>query len=273
MPAEPVPLIGSVSVLSVRNASAEPIGDLVEHDEEVGSRCPSTGRWNASMTSGYGFDGPGPSNNRSACCTPPIVLACLTALIGHPVTPERCAECLYAARATQNYAESAAKRSELAGAASGREAGIPPNSERDPELRREPGEARQTMPAPAEAAQRVVHARLFRRDQAARELRGGARDAGDVVVGKVDAVALGSALHRCRDCKRSRGRVVQQMRATQRVLDAKHRACGGDLVGDQALRVGEIAGDQTNLVDLQPRQRVSEINEVHLMYLGSRTAQ
>ena len=33
-----------------------------------GSRWPSTGRWNASITSGYGFDGPGPSSRRSSGC-------------------------------------------------------------------------------------------------------------------------------------------------------------------------------------------------------------
>ena len=67
MPAEPVPLIGSVSVLSVRNAarSRSPISSSTTR--KSGSRWPSTGRWNASITSGYGFDGPGPSNSRSGC--------------------------------------------------------------------------------------------------------------------------------------------------------------------------------------------------------------
>ena len=40
MPAEPVPLIGSVTALSVRKTSAQPVGDLVEHDEEVGVEVP-----------------------------------------------------------------------------------------------------------------------------------------------------------------------------------------------------------------------------------------
>ena len=66
MPAEPVPLIGSVSVFSVRNAarSRSPISSSTAR--KSGSRWPSTGRWNASITSGYGFDGPGPSSKRSA---------------------------------------------------------------------------------------------------------------------------------------------------------------------------------------------------------------
>ena len=40
MPAEPVPLIGSVSAFSVRKTSAQAVGDLVEHDEEVGIEMP-----------------------------------------------------------------------------------------------------------------------------------------------------------------------------------------------------------------------------------------
>ena len=70
MPAEPVPLIGSVSVFAVRNTarSRSPISSSTTR--KSGSRCPSTGRWNASITSGYGFDGPGPSNSRSGCIMP-----------------------------------------------------------------------------------------------------------------------------------------------------------------------------------------------------------
>ena len=48
---------------------SEPIGDLVEHDEEVGIEVPEDGRWSASITSGYGFDGPGPSRRRSVSGT------------------------------------------------------------------------------------------------------------------------------------------------------------------------------------------------------------
>ena len=36
MPAEPVPLIGSVSVVRGAERGAQPVADLVEHDEEVG---------------------------------------------------------------------------------------------------------------------------------------------------------------------------------------------------------------------------------------------
>ena len=36
MPAEPVPLIGSVNAFSVRNTARRRSRDLVEHDEEVG---------------------------------------------------------------------------------------------------------------------------------------------------------------------------------------------------------------------------------------------
>ena len=66
MPAEPVPLMGNVSVFSVRNTarSRSPISSSTAR--KSGSRCPSTGRWNASITSGNGFDGPGPSSSRSA---------------------------------------------------------------------------------------------------------------------------------------------------------------------------------------------------------------
>ena len=43
MPAEPVPLIGSVSALLGAEHGAQPVGDLVEHDEEVGVEVPEHG--------------------------------------------------------------------------------------------------------------------------------------------------------------------------------------------------------------------------------------
>ena len=65
MPADPVPLIGSVSAFSVRKTRRSRSAISSSTSRNSGSRCPSTGRWNASITSGYGFDGPGPSSSRS----------------------------------------------------------------------------------------------------------------------------------------------------------------------------------------------------------------
>ena len=43
MPADPVPLIGSVSVFVGAEHGAQPVADLVEHDEEVGIEVPEHG--------------------------------------------------------------------------------------------------------------------------------------------------------------------------------------------------------------------------------------
>ena len=71
IPAEPVPLIGNVSALAVWNAARSRSAISSSTTRKSGSRWPSTGRWNASITSGYGFDGPGPSSSRSGCISRP----------------------------------------------------------------------------------------------------------------------------------------------------------------------------------------------------------
>ena len=60
IPAEPVPLIGSVSAFAVWNTARSRSAISSSTTRKSGSRWPRTGRWNASITSGYGFDGPGP---------------------------------------------------------------------------------------------------------------------------------------------------------------------------------------------------------------------
>ena len=60
MPAEPVPLIGSVSWLSVRNTVRRRAIVSSSSAMNSGSMCPSSGRASAATASGYGFDGPGP---------------------------------------------------------------------------------------------------------------------------------------------------------------------------------------------------------------------
>ena len=52
IPAEPVPLIGSVSSLSVRNTARRRSHVSSSSARKSGSRCPSSGRANASATSG-----------------------------------------------------------------------------------------------------------------------------------------------------------------------------------------------------------------------------
>ena len=68
MPAEPVPLIGSVSAVvgaEHRDAAARAVSSRMAR--KSGSRWPSSGRANASTTSGYGLLGPGPISRRSPC--------------------------------------------------------------------------------------------------------------------------------------------------------------------------------------------------------------
>ena len=65
MPAEPVPLIGNVSAFSVRKTVRRRAMISSRIARNSGSRCPSIGRASAATTSGYGFDGPGPSSRRS----------------------------------------------------------------------------------------------------------------------------------------------------------------------------------------------------------------
>ena len=71
IPAEPVPLIGNVSALAVWNAARSRSAISSSTTRKSGSRWPRTGRWNASITSGYGFDGPGPRSRRSGCISRP----------------------------------------------------------------------------------------------------------------------------------------------------------------------------------------------------------
>ena len=65
IPAEPVPLIGRVNAFSVRNTVRSRSMVSSSTWMNSGSMCPSIGRESAATASGYGFDGPGPSSNRS----------------------------------------------------------------------------------------------------------------------------------------------------------------------------------------------------------------
>src|SRR5439155_8071066 len=65
MPAEPVPEIGNVSGLLVRNTWRRRSHVSSSSATNSGSRCPSIGRIRASCTSGYGLQGPGPMRMRS----------------------------------------------------------------------------------------------------------------------------------------------------------------------------------------------------------------
>src|SRR5437879_6094344 len=65
IPADPVPLIGSVSALVVRKTARRRSQVSSSTDKNSGSRWPSIGRVIASTTSGYGLHGPGPINTRS----------------------------------------------------------------------------------------------------------------------------------------------------------------------------------------------------------------
>ena len=70
IPAEPVPLTGKVSSLVVPNTVRRRaiVSSMIPMNS--GSMCPSSGRPNAATASGYGFDGPGPSSNRSEITIP-----------------------------------------------------------------------------------------------------------------------------------------------------------------------------------------------------------
>jgi len=171
---------------------------------------------------------------------------------------------------TSHEAVSAAKRSELAGVASVREAGIPPSSERDQKLRSQAGHAGQAVPAATEAPDRVFDAGCVTGDEAAGELSSGASDARDVVVGQVEMRALRDPLHGRRGRERGGCRVVQTVRAPQRLFDDEHRARGGDLIGGRGGRVNEVGRDEAKLIDAQPLERPSELHEVHLTYVGTR---
>ena len=65
MPAEPVPLIGSVRALSVPNTTRRRSHVSSSTTRKSGSRWPSRGPASAIVTTGYGFDGPGPMSKRS----------------------------------------------------------------------------------------------------------------------------------------------------------------------------------------------------------------
>ena len=80
---------------------------------------------------------------------------------------------------------------------------------------REFGAAGEAVPAACEAVQRVVDAGAVAGDQTACELRRGASNAGDVVVGQVDVRPVRDVLHRGRGDERRGGRVVQAVRAAQ----------------------------------------------------------
>src|SRR5581483_9037230 len=67
IPAEPVPLTGRVRRLRVPKTVRSRCAVSATRARNSGSRCPSTGRLNASTASGYGLDGPGPRSNRSEC--------------------------------------------------------------------------------------------------------------------------------------------------------------------------------------------------------------
>src|SRR6266511_5519002 len=75
MPAEPVPLIGSVSALRVRNTVRSRAIVSSSSARNSGSMCPSNGRASAAVASGYGFDGPGPRRSRSLGTTSRILRA------------------------------------------------------------------------------------------------------------------------------------------------------------------------------------------------------
>ena len=65
MPADPVPLTGSVRAFDVRNTRRSRSFVSSSMRRNSGSRWPSTGAASAMVTSGYGFDGPGPMSRRS----------------------------------------------------------------------------------------------------------------------------------------------------------------------------------------------------------------
>ena len=65
MPADPVPLTGRVSAFEVAKTWRRRSFVLSSSARNCGSRCPSTGPASAMVTSGYGFDGPGPMSRRS----------------------------------------------------------------------------------------------------------------------------------------------------------------------------------------------------------------
>ena len=142
------------------------------------------------MTSGYGFDGPGPSNNRSACTAADR-------------TEHDAAGGEYAAVSEVSGDE----RSELAGAASVREAGIRLAAKR---LRGgEVGAAGEALPALAQAAQRVLDAGAVADDKPAGELGGCTRDPGDIGVGEGDACSVRGVLHGRRGRERGGGGVLR----------------------------------------------------------------
>ena len=65
IPAEPVPLMGSVSELMVTKTLRSRSLVLSSSSRNWGSRWPKTGPASAMATSGYGFEGPGPISRRS----------------------------------------------------------------------------------------------------------------------------------------------------------------------------------------------------------------
>ena len=65
MPAEPVPLSGKVRAFEVAKTWRSRSLVSSRSCRNWGSRCPSTGPASAMVTSGYGFEGPGPMSRRS----------------------------------------------------------------------------------------------------------------------------------------------------------------------------------------------------------------
>ena len=70
-------------------------------------------------------------------------------------------------------------------------------------------------------------------------------------------------LHLRRHVEGRRGRVVQPVRAPQRLLDEEHRPGTRDLVGRRRAGGLQIERDRTDVVDTQLGQRPSEDHDIH----------
>jgi hypothetical protein len=125
------------------------------------------------------------------------------------------------------------------------------------------------MPAATENTERFFDARAFAGNHAACELGRGAGDASHVGVGQLHSFGMRNILHGRRARQRGRGRVVQAVRAAQRLLDDQHRTSGGNLVGRRRVRLGEIVRDGTNLVDRQLSEGSGKRNKIHFSYVGA----
>ena len=174
MPAEPVPLIGSVSALSVRNDGAQPVADLVEHREELGIEVPEHRPLERFHHLGIRVRR---ARARATTDRRAATDRRLPSAIG--------ARMRYAAWNSARQGRRCQPRPSTCSASS------------------MPGWSPTTMPRASCAAARA-HAR-------------------DVVVGQVDVGALRDRLHLRRRGERGRRRVVQPVRAPQRLLDHEHR--------------------------------------------------